>query len=160
MTRAVHIGSHGSHRNAEDVGDLGVRITFRVEQDHRESLAIGQLREGVEQPLRPLAARGELVRRLAPVDRSFVERLGAANRAAPAAIDGGIGDDAHQPRTEGSSRVIARQLRERGDERVLRRVVGVVGIAQERPRDATRLGRVPLDQGPEGVAVAGDGALG
>src|SRR5256886_1544940 len=82
-----------------------------------------------------------------------IERLHAPHRATAAAIGGRVGDDAQQPGTERTPRVVLVELHERRQHGVLRCVIRIFGVAQHRPGYATRHAGVALHQHAEGRAV-------
>jgi len=84
--------------------------------------------------------------------------LRAAHGAPPAAVSRRVHRDPREPWAERAPGVALLQLDHRGQERILRRVVGIVRVVQHRPRYPPHGSGVPIDQDAKCRPVAGLGA--
>ena len=156
-----HLGANGAFAHSQNRGDLRVGVPLHVEEHHRKTPAGRQAIERLAKPagqLQPFAflVRARLLRRDAERDRA-VERLGAPHRTPAVPVQCRVHHDAEQPRREGATAIEFRQRDERGQERILCGVVGIVPIAQHRARDPARLAGITLNEDAERGALAAKG---
>jgi len=72
-----------------------------------------------------------------------------------APVDRGVRRDPQQPRPERPPLIVTVELHQRGEERVMGRVIGVGYVVQHRPGHAAHRLLVALNERPEGRAIAG-----
>ena len=84
------------------------------------------------------------------------QRVGAADLATPEPVEAGVDHDPVQPGGHGGVAAVGVGAAERGDQRVLQRVGGLLGVAGGAQRDRPQPVAVPGEQHPEGVGVAVD----
>ena len=141
----------GGLRDPEGGADLGERDPVELAHDQRAALALRELVQVAHQPLQALAGLRPLGDATADVDLLGVQLHGRA--PGPQDPDGLVVGDPEQPRLQGDLAPLARQGAQRLDHRRLQRVLGLVGVAEDRPAVAVELAVVAAEDRVERAPV-------
>src|SRR3954447_12856571 len=144
-------GFHRSHRDADDVGDLGERVSGVVMQDEDRAVLWRQPRERTIEGV-PVVDRDRRIRPTRSVDREDRDPGDPASMAAQLLVTG-IDEQPVQPWTEPLRVAQPREFTPGEEECLLDGVLGSLGIAQDAIRD--REAKVTVEGGhypPRGAA--------
>lgn len=146
----------GAGRDVEDCRRLVDGHALEIDQHDGQPLIVGEPRQRVGDLHDRFALRDVVARVGYGGERFGVVRHHGANPATAHSVEAGIDDDPVQPGRELCVATEARRLPERGQERVLNGVLGLVGIAEGTQRHGPGPVPMPRDENAEGPRVAVD----